>query len=182
MASKARAIGTKIGQRTLLALMGINEHGRRSWKTQCACGAIVCCTTEQAKRSLRCIKCGHKGPRPWRKKRPFEVTYNALRQRGRHPVLISYEQFIEFTKIQECHYCGTPVLWEPYRKPGLTTASNLDRKDNDQPYVMNNIVVCCLRCNKAKNTHFSYDEWKQLGAIVRSWRALALLQKELENQ
>ena len=48
------------------------------------------------------------------------------------------------------------------------------------PYYMDNVVVCCGRCNYAKNDHFSYGEWKQIGALIRSWRALALLEKELE--
>lgn len=91
-------------------------------------------------------------------------------QRGRHPVLLTFEQFVGFTKESECHYCGCPIVWSEYRGRGETTASNLDRKDNDRPYEMGNIVVCCIRCNKAKNTHFTYEEFKQIGAVIRSWR------------
>jgi 5-methylcytosine-specific restriction endonuclease McrA len=69
-----------------------------------------------------------------------------------------------------------------YRKRnGGGTGSFLDRKDSSKPYEMENIVVCCVRCNKAKNTHFTYEEWKELGTVIRKWRALALLQKEIES-
>jgi hypothetical protein len=57
-----------------------------------------------------------------------------------------------------------------YRRAGGGTASNLDRKDSAKPYEMGNIVVCCRRCNYAKNTFFTYDEWKQIGTLIRSWK------------
>ena len=147
--------------------------------------------------------CAYKGVRLNRRKRPFEATYNAFAKRARYPITITYEQFFELTKIKECHYCGRPIYWQEYRNSLDTNkklggnGSNLDRIDNDKPYTTDNVVVCCGRCNYAKGSHFTYDEWKQLGTIIKSWgnsrsykitpqsrmgrkTKLAMLQKDLE--
>ena len=128
------------------------------------------CLTQALQKTTGCLYCSHKEPRPYRRKRPYEVLYNNLRNRGRHPVLLTYDQFVALTEQKECHYCGTGITWSRHRLKGETTASNLDRKDNGRPYEQDNVVVCCIRCNKGKNTHFTYDEWKAIGAVIRSWR------------
>ena len=161
--------GQKLDKREVLGFAG-NKNGRNYWNVKCDCGHTFSCLTQALYRGGPCIMCGHKGARPYRRKRPYEVNYNSLVQRARHPVLITYEQFAEFARIKDCHYCGAEIVWTEYRQKGKGSASNLDRKDAEKPYQMDNLVVCCARCNYAKNTHFTYDEWKQLGNIIRSWR------------
>lgn len=75
-----------------------------------------------------------------------------------------------------------------------SSASNLDRKDNSRGYDIDNVVVCCGRCNYAKGSHFTHDEWKKIGIVIkgfkkreyvitpRSGRALELLQREIDNE
>lgn len=36
---------------------------------------------------------------------------------------------------------------------------HLDRKNTNNPYSLENCVVCCNRCNYGKSNMFSYDEW-----------------------
>ena len=163
----------KFDKRTILGLVPRIKGKRKRWQVRCDCGHEFSCLTQDLHRGGPCIMCGHKGERPYRRKRPYEVNYNSLVQRARHPVLITYEQFVSFTQINECHYCGVPIVWAEYRHKGAGTASNLDRKDNNRPYEFDNIVVCCRRCNYAKNVHFTYDEWKQLGEVIRTWRQKA---------
>jgi len=68
---------------------------------------------------------------------------------------ITFEQFLEFTNISECHYCNSPIVW---KKSGSRTY-NLDRKDNNKGYLLNNLVVCCYKCNKGKREIYTYEEW-----------------------
>jgi hypothetical protein len=150
-----------------------NKQGRRLWHTRCVtCGHEAPYDIERLKK-CGCRRCRDVAPRPHRRQRPFEALYNALVQRGRHPVELTYEQFSAFTSETECHYCGAIVVWIPHRKPGDSTASNLDRKDNAGPYAAGNVVVCCLRCNIGKNVHFTYDEWREIGAVIRRRREQA---------
>lgn len=178
--------GKRFGKRLVLgrgqdAFSAGSPYGRVRWIVRCDCGHDFLCLTQGLTRdsNKNCRKCGFKGVRPHRRKRPYEVTYNSLVQRARHPVLITYEQYLSFTKQTECHYCGEPITWCEYRNPKKHAGcgSNLDRKDASKPYEMGNIVVCCRRCNYGKNNFFSYAEWKEIGGLIRSWR-----QKEIEAE
>ena len=48
------------------------------------------------------------------RKRPYESLFNFIgrnaKERG-HEFILSYEEFLEFVGIAECHYCGTAVQW-----------------------------------------------------------------------
>jgi hypothetical protein len=69
-------------------------------------------------------------------------------------VELTYDNFLAFTEIKKCHYCGEPVDWQPYNKQ----TSNLDRKDNTKGYGVENCVVCCGTCNKMKR-NMGYAEF-----------------------
>lgn len=30
--------------------------------------------------------------------------------------------------------------------------------------------TCCARCNWSKGDQFTYEEWKQIGDLIRSWK------------
>lgn len=173
--------GQTITGHAILAPAGI-QSGNRLWQVRCRCGREYPALIQNLRKAPGCRFCVHKSPRPYRRKRPYEWLYNTFVNRGRHPVSLTYEQFVELTSISECHYCGSGIVWESFRVHGQTTASNLDRKDSSGSYSAENVVVCCWRCNKAKNTLFSYEEWKEIGAVIRQQderRALAALETEL---
>jgi hypothetical protein len=51
-------------------------------------------------------------------------------------------------------------------------ALGIDRLDNEQDYVPNNIAWRCYGCNKVKGNVFSEVEMLQIGAAVENvWRA-----------
>jgi hypothetical protein len=50
-----------------------------------------------------------------------------------------------------CYYCGGALP---------LTGSGLDRMDNTQGYVPNNVVSCCTVCNRIKGPNFSVEETK----------------------
>lgn len=166
-------VGQRFDKRLVLAFVGSRSGMRSVWRVRCDCGREFDCLNQDLKRGGPCRQCttSHKAPRPYRRKRPYEALYNTWSSRARYPVHISYEQFLPITDVKNCHYCDAEVKWPKYRTgDNRSSASNLDRKDCSEPYTLDNIVVCCWRCNKAKNTLFTYEEWKEIGALIRAWR------------
>jgi hypothetical protein len=107
------------------------------------------------------------------KLRPFEYLYNLLvasSKRREYACSLTYEDFLEFTKQESCHYCGAPIVWEKYaaRRKEFSYGNHLDRKDNAQGYSKENCVVCCRRCNWGKGDMFTYDEWKKIGEVIKT--------------
>jgi hypothetical protein len=71
-------------------------------------------------------------------KRPFEYAYNSLTRcalkMGR-PVLITYSEYLEFTSIEQCHYCTAKINWTPHtNKINKHCNYFLDRMDNSRGY------------------------------------------------
>ena len=79
--------------------------------------------------------------------RPYEGLYNVFvsKNEARYPVQMTFEEFVSFTKINKCHYCGDPVTWLKHMsgKLGRRYRCNLDRTDNQIGYTKDNCVVCC---------------------------------------
>lgn len=69
---------------------------------------------------------------------------------------INYEQFLLLTS-QNCFYCDSKLKQchkaESVKKRfnGLYYYNGLDRVDNDKNYELDNVVPCCMTCNRAKN-------------------------------
>ena len=144
---------------------------RRSMVWTCLC--LVC---KQALKENSGQALGRKPPNSCgcagkNRKRPFEALYNRLRyecrwNRRARPVLFSYDEFLQFTEETRCHYCWSEIVWRMFNLKGHS-AYNLDRKDNTLPYITDNCVVCCERCNKAKSDKFTYAEWYGMTAYFR---------------
>lgn len=122
--------------------------------------------TDQVKKSTGyCISCAQQ-------KRPFEGLYNCLYNDHRKlKVDLTYDEFLEFTKINTCHYCKNDIKWNSYtRVKGkfISRSYFLDRKDNDIGYSKENCVVCCTRCNRARSNKFTYEEWYGMTEYFRN--------------
>ena len=106
--------------------------------------------------------------------KPFESGYKLLLRQAKkrdYVVSLSYNEYLEFTKIGCCHYCNSDIDWVPYNIiKNHSCAHHLDRKDNGDGYSKENCVVCCARCNWGKGRYFTYDEWMQLGQVIKSWK------------
>jgi 5-methylcytosine-specific restriction endonuclease McrA len=72
-----------------------------------------------------------------------------------------------------CHYCGiqekdfVPIWGEFYggKKRGPTL--EIDRKDNQRGYEIENCVLACALCNNAKSDKFTYSEFQRVGDVIR---------------
>lgn len=109
-------------------------------------------------------------------RRTYSGYYTCLRaskkaKRKGHEVLISREKFIEWSKNQKrvCYYCGIPEelmaklsRFSYKRSRGKYYLLTIDRKDNNKPYIEENIVLACPVCNRTKGRFFNYKEFKEL--------------------
>jgi hypothetical protein len=83
--------------------------------------------------------------------------------------IMSFDDFLTFTKTDKCHYCGEKIIWSEhttYKERNINRKYNLDRKDNNIGYTKDNCVVCCSLCNYVKGRHLSYDEMMLLGKCI----------------
>jgi hypothetical protein len=107
-----------------------------------------------------------------RKKKPFEVVFNRMRENAKYKGIkhtLSYEEFLEFTKIQNCFYCDSLIPWRAHTMAGNIGGMGyfLDRKDSELGYSKDNCVVCCYLCNKTKNNSFGFEEFQEIGKVIK---------------
>ena len=104
------------------------------------------------------------------KKDPYGVIYRRLVASATFKGVtndLTYNQFVAFTLIKNCVYCGKFIEWIKYSKSKEGTKPyNLDRKDSSLGYSIENCVVSCGRCNQVKNNFFSYEEFKLIGKVI----------------
>jgi hypothetical protein len=153
-----------------------SKDKRTYWECKCDCGNIkIAEGSGLMKKDIESCGCLR---RNLHSKRPYEWLYNSitryLKQRKYHDFVsnvMSYEDFVAFTKITECHYCKHPIQWNDHttyagQQIGRTTKYNLDRKDNNIGYTKDNCVVCCTLCNYVKGKTLTYDEMLIVGKSI----------------
>ena len=160
--------GRTFGDWKVLQTAGRSADRSIMWVCRCVCGTVRPVTSRNLLHggSLGC-DCTKKGLRL----RPYEALYNTiLRLNPDKEVELTYKEFVEFTTISQCHYCGSSVSWSEFDIIKHGSNYHLDRKDNSLGYSKKNCVVCCPRCNRAKSNHFTYEQMLQIGALIKSWR------------
>jgi hypothetical protein len=104
-----------------------------------------------------------------------KYVYKKLQQRkratkGKIGPDFSLEEFDIWLNKQKllCEYCGVDLThWDKRKETTIT----LDRLDNSRGYNFDNIVLCCIACNRMRNDTFTYDEMIQIGKTVREvWK------------
>ena len=160
--------GRVFGRWTVLNMLPSQsaKHKRSFWRVQCACGNYGTILGQNLKRgkNLGCGCVHHNRIRPFESL--FHTIFN-LANRRNIPVNLTYEEYLEFTRTTECHYCKEVILWTPFNK---LNGHHLDRKDNALGYSKDNCVVCCGTCNRVKSDVFTYEQFLVIGDLIRSWR------------
>lgn len=100
---------------------------------------------------------------------PYFWLYTILKRnafRNNRPIILTFEEFLEFVKITQCHYCEKIISWptkaftrisnRQYKRN--STAYYLDRKNSDIGYTKENCVVCCSTCNAIKGNTLNYED------------------------
>lgn len=170
--------GQQINDWHVLELSPERKYGRLSYKCQCKCGSEDVVTSDFLKRGVikQCKKCGYEITRSKnRKLKPFEGLYKKLVKdadpRG-IPVSLTYEEYLEFTTTNKCHYCERELIWTEYRmrNKGWIGGHNLDRMDNQVGYSKTNCVVCCPQCNRIKGSDVPYNTMIKIGQLLKQER------------
>jgi len=94
------------------------------------------------------------------------------------PFKITRKEFIVWYNSQPkiCAYCDLPEdkiskFYDAYNK--WSSRLSVDAKDNNVGYILENIVLCCRRCNSLKSDLLSYDEMREFAQkyIKPKWQA-----------
>jgi len=106
---------------------------------------------------------------------PYKSLYNRLLAVARCknppiPVSITFEDFVKFTEVNLCEYCRRPVYWSVNNLAKNGAGYNLDRKNNNLGYTVDNVAVCCMPCNQTKCDRFTYDEFMVMMTALRNFR------------
>ena len=108
--------------------------------------------------------------------KPYESLYNycMFHAHREHPELqhtLTFKEFVSFTSSPTCVYCGDTVVFVSRNINGArATRYNLDRKDNAKGYCKSNLAVCCKSCNYTKGDRFTYEQFVEIGKVIRSFR------------
>ena len=166
--------GQTFGKWMVLSRTDKDKTGKTQWLCRCACGTEQAVRTSALRRrkTSSCIKCSNRSYH-FNCKRPYEGLYTSICYIAKkyNMEVLSYEEFITFTHVKECTYCGFEIKWELHRVRGHLRY-NLDRKDNSKGYLFENLAVCCKDCNYAKADRFSFEEMLMLSPVLRSIREL----------
>lgn len=87
----------------------------------------------------------------------YSHSYRARALRKGLVFELSKEQFRKLTQLA-CHYCGVSPSGEHKMQKSVFVGNGVDRMDNQQGYVVGNVVPCCGTCNHAKHT-MSYEQF-----------------------
>jgi hypothetical protein len=172
-------IGRRFGRLIVIKQISKNKSGNVKWVCKCDCGnkkeTVGSYLTTGQTKSCGCLRKDISKNNKGNCKRPFEALYNMLVYRSKQrnvEITITYEDFLEFTKTIECHYCRDIIEWSEFMSVKNIPQSlcyNLDRKDNSIGYIKENCVVCCKICNRAKNS-MSYEDFLEwIKRIVNKW-------------
>lgn len=102
-----------------------------------------------------------KNQRTGKRRYQYLVSYSKRRELS---CLLTEEQFTTII-ILPCNYCNNQL--------GSTinaTGSGLDRIDNSRGYELDNVVSCCVICNRMRGDHFTPEETKIAAQAVIAYR------------
>lgn len=77
----------------------------------------------------------------------FRICRTGAKKRG-FTFSLTQEQFVSFLS-EPCYYCGA-LKYSTYKNK--YSYNGIDRIDNKKGYELGNIVTCCYRCNRSKNS------------------------------
>lgn len=83
---------------------------------------------------------------------------------------LTKEYFRELTK-QNCYFCGAlpTQKYKQINSNGPYVYNGVDRVDNSRDYTPDNVVPCCIRCNKMKGSLSENEFFEHLNKILKTY-------------
>lgn len=89
-----------------------SRKNKTFWYCKCDCGNYKEVYANHLKDGLtKSCGCLHKEVV---RKRPYEHIYNTIKKAAKETkreIELTYEEFLDFTKIKACYYCGDEIQW-----------------------------------------------------------------------
>jgi len=124
-----------------------------------------CHSARKKGRDRRCERWSNMSPEQKLRARARQQKYNRT-TKGRSVFLRKAYQ-----RIDECDLTVSEVvelITQPCTHCGTTLSNRgLDRINNDLPHIKGNVVPSCAPCNFARGDRFTFDEMKEIGAVIR---------------
>ena len=154
-------VGNNYGRLTVIERSGSDRRGTATWLCECSCGNKTVVKGTNLRnvytRSCGCLRREimheiHSLP-------TGEASFNQLfshmerhAKRRKHRWGLTKEQVYILTQ-QPCYYCGMEPKQGTFASKcnGVYLYNGLDRVDNNQDYIIDNVVPCCKSCNRAKD-------------------------------
>jgi len=120
----------------------------KKWKCICKCGKLVYALSKSLK-SNNTKSCGCIRKPKVKKPNLYKKVFSRYSDGD-----LTIDKFLELIKLN-CYYCNS----KPNNNYKGFVYSGLDRLDSNLPHNINNIVPCCILCNRFKS-NLSLDEFK----------------------
>lgn len=171
-------IGDIFGQLMVVELfVAVNSEGhkRKRAKVQCSCGSPIfeCWLTELTRTNATRTHCGchrYSDTLPDHLHIMQRIIDNSRQKSKRKNVSFELSNEQAFSLLTSpCHYCGSKGTLRVssvdkrlgVKNPRQFVCNGLDRVDSSLGYVEDNVVPCCVNCNKAKND-LTVEQFKEL--------------------
>jgi len=151
-------VGNKYGRLTVLERSGSNKRGEVMWLCECECDKKFIVRGANLRNGhTRSCGCSWQGrPSLLKGEASFNQVLGNIKRaakRRKYDWQLTKAQFRTLTQ-QSCYYCDAKPNQGNYSSTcnGRYLYNGLDRVDNEQGYVIGNVVPCCGKCNRAKDT------------------------------
>lgn len=148
----------------LVIKLAFSKNKKTYWECKCDCGNICNVSQQALTRKIKPRKsCGCLSLKLPNNGAGFNDILRTYISNSKH-----YNRIFELTKeefrfliTQNCYYCGI----EPLQENMGFKYNGLDRINNDNGYVTENIVTCCRTCNVMKMNHTQEQFYKKIEII-----------------
>jgi len=84
----------------------------------------------------------------------------AASKRRKIEIQMTLEEYTKILSKENCFYCNSNVVEDS------NNGSCLDRLDSTRPYCVDNVVLCCGKCNRIKSNIFTKDQMLKIGKLI----------------